>query len=112
MSFAISGNTITQSGTDSNWSDLATLFASIAAAARSTAYSVGNVRKPAVANGWWYRCTTAGTTAATEPTWGQTQGGTTTDGTCVWTADITPIVTHVHRYAHMTRTLVPLGGGV
>ena len=32
-----------------------------------------------------YRCTTGGMTGATEPTWGTTPGGTTSDGTAVWT---------------------------
>lgn len=33
-----------------------------------------------------FECTTAGTTAGTEPTWPTTIGGTVTDGTVVWTA--------------------------
>jgi hypothetical protein len=32
-----------------------------------------------------YRCTTAGKTGETEPTWATTAGGTTNDGTVVWT---------------------------
>lgn len=32
-----------------------------------------------------YRCTTAGRTGTTEPIWGTTPGGTTSDGTVVWT---------------------------
>jgi hypothetical protein len=32
-----------------------------------------------------FRCTTAGTTGGTQPTWNTTAGATTTDGTAVWT---------------------------
>lgn len=41
---------------------------------------------PSVANGFFYRCTTAGTTGTTEPVWPTTAGATVTDGTVVWTA--------------------------
>ena len=56
---------------------------------RSTAVSVGPTTVPATPNGRMYRCTTAGTTSASEPTWGTTAGGTTTDGGAVWT-EMTP----------------------
>jgi len=52
----------------------------VTAMARSTTYSVGNVRKNAA--GLMYRCITAGTTASgSEPT---TTGSDITDGTCHW----------------------------
>jgi len=51
----------------------------------STAYSLGASVIPATANGYRYVCTTAGTTGSTVPTFGTTIGGTTTDGTVVWT---------------------------
>lgn len=35
---------------------------------------------------FYFNCTTAGTTGATEPTWPVTNAGTVTDGTAVWTA--------------------------
>jgi hypothetical protein len=52
----------------------------------ATAYVAGNVRKPTSTklNGFCYMCDTAGTTAATEPTWPTTLGGTVTDGSVVW----------------------------
>ncbi|MBC2668768.1 hypothetical protein ACFOON_15120 [Novosphingobium piscinae] len=56
---------------------------------RSTAVTVGQTTVPATSNGRMYRCTTAGTTGASEPTWGTTNGGTTSDGTAVWT-EMTP----------------------
>lgn len=56
---------------------------------RSTAVSSGDTVIPATPNGRMYRCTTAGTTAAGEPTWPTTSGGTVSDGTAVWT-EMTP----------------------
>lgn len=41
---------------------------------------------PTVSNGYYYKCTVAGTTAASpEPTWPTSIGGTVTDGTVTWT---------------------------
>lgn len=53
--------------------------------ANSTAYSLGDYYVPAVANGYFYKCTTAGTSDAAPPTFGTTVGGTTTDGTATFT---------------------------
>ena len=51
-----------------------------------TAYSVGDCVQPTTPDGFRYRCTTAGTTGASEPTWNDASiGATTTDGTAVWT---------------------------
>jgi len=62
---------------------------STAATARTTT-ALGTIIKPTAsnANGYVYECTTAGTGAATEPTWNTTIGGTTTDGTTIWTCRI------------------------
>ncbi len=58
------------------------------ARADSTAYSLGDRRRPASANSRYYICITAGTTAASEPaafTSDDTETGTTiTDGTAKW----------------------------
>ncbi len=51
--------------------------------AASTAYPSGATVAPG--NGYWYQCTTAGTSGSTEPAFGAVVGGTTADGTAVWT---------------------------
>lgn len=51
----------------------------------STAYVVGDLVKPTSHNGYYYECTTAGTSGASEPTWDTTVGGTTSDNTVTWT---------------------------
>lgn len=56
---------------------------------RSTAVSSGDTVIPTTPNGRLYRCSTAGTTGASEPTWPTTDGGTVADGTAVWT-EMTP----------------------
>ena len=60
----------------------------IAAWVASTAFSVGNVRRSTgdEGTGLFFRCTTAGTSASSEPEWPNSAGDTVTDGTCVWTA--------------------------
>lgn len=66
-----------------------------AAWAATTAYTaieegdrkVGDRVKPTTANGFWYACTTAGTSGASEPTWPTTIGNTVTDGTVEWTCE-------------------------
>jgi hypothetical protein len=55
----------------------------------STAYALNDLRMPTSANenGIYYKCTTAGTSGATEPVWTTTIGATVADGTAVWTAE-------------------------
>jgi hypothetical protein len=58
--------------------------------AASTAYTAGDTCKPTTENGYIYRCTVAGTSDATEPTWPDDPGGvdawedTVTDGGATW----------------------------
>lgn len=56
----------------------------------TAAVSLGAYRVPTTPNDHFYKCTTAGTTASSEPTW-PTNGTTVTDGTAVW-QDMGPIV--------------------
>lgn len=48
--------------------------------------TTGSVVKPTTQNGFHYKCSVAGTSGGTEPTWPTTAGATVTDGTCEWTA--------------------------
>lgn len=57
-----------------------------AAWAASTAYALGDVRRPTTRNGFSYEVTTAGTSGTAEPAWPTVEAGTVTDGTVVWTA--------------------------
>lgn len=53
--------------------------------ANSFAYALGDVVRPAAANGFLYRATTAGTTAGTVPTYPTVIGQTVVDGGVTWT---------------------------
>lgn len=55
----------------------------------STAVTTSSYVVPNTGNGRLYKCTTAGTTAGSEPTWPTTNGGTVSDGTAVWTEQTT-----------------------
>ncbi len=65
-----------------NWS-LTTAAAISNTWAASTAYALGATIAPG--NGYWYKCTTAGTSGSAAPAFGAVVGGTTADGTVVWT---------------------------
>jgi fibronectin-binding autotransporter adhesin len=54
--------------------------------AASTAYALNALVVPTTSNGYYYKCTTAGTSGSAAPTWPVTSGSTVTDGTAVWTA--------------------------
>lgn len=49
-----------------------------------TPYSTNDLIKPTVANGYYYRCIQAGTSASTQPTWPTTFWAEKTDGTVKW----------------------------
>jgi phage gp36-like protein len=53
--------------------------------ANSTAYALGVYYKPAISNGYYYKVTTAGTSAASPPTFSTTVGATFADGTATMT---------------------------
>jgi hypothetical protein len=101
---------LTQSGTDTGLGGIATAINAVATVARSTAYTTAMLRKPPTPTGFWYRCSTAGTTASTAPTYGTTDGGTTTDGTSIWTAfkapDVQTLGTTNHYYMPAIRVQI------
>jgi len=66
------------------WGKQHTLLGHIAWTASHT-YALGDIAIPTTNNGFWYECTTAGTSGTTEPTWPTTEGLTVTDNTVVWT---------------------------
>jgi hypothetical protein len=94
FSFDVTSNIprIKQTGTDTNLAGIATAITAVATVVRSTAYTTAMLRKPPTGNGMWYRCSTAGTTSATAPTYNPVAGSTTTDGTAVFTAFLAPDV--------------------
>jgi hypothetical protein len=51
---------------------------------QSTAYVIGDLRRPPTINGYIYECTAGGTSGTVEPGWGVVQDGTFTDGTVTW----------------------------
>jgi hypothetical protein len=72
-----------------NWYVSSVAYAAIAAFQTGHAYSVGDIIRPtaaAAARKQAYRCTTAGTSAGSEPTWTSILGSTTTSNTAVFTA--------------------------
>ena len=90
MAFSLSNTTFNQSGIDTSLAGITTMVAAIPVVVVATAYSVNTYVKPPSANGFIYRCTVAGTTAATAPAYGMTAGGTTVDGTASFLAVIAP----------------------
>ena len=60
----------------------------VAAWAADTTFSLGDIRRASATqnSGLVFKCTTAGTSASSEPTWPTDIGSTVTDNTAVWTA--------------------------
>jgi len=72
-----------------NWYVSSTRYTAVAQWAASTAYTVGQIVRQlattSVGNERCFRCTTAGTSGSSEPSWNLTKSSTTADGTAVWT---------------------------
>lgn len=84
---------------------------SVPAWGASRAYALGDIVRPTSPNGWWYECTVAGTSGASEPTWSTTEGGTLTDGTATWTARKAVVWQYDALSAQATETLAVQYGG-
>lgn len=48
-------------------------------------YSPGDIVRPTTPNGYWYRCTKAGTSGSSQPSWPTEKGASVTDGSVQWT---------------------------
>ncbi|MDA8104658.1 MAG: hypothetical protein M0Z71_04695 [Nitrospiraceae bacterium] len=57
----------------------------------TTAKSLNNLVTPTVANGFYYKCTVAGTTGASQPAWPTVEGQTVVDGTVTWTCMVAKV---------------------
>lgn len=72
-----------------NWYISSVKYTAVTQWAALTLYAIGDLRRqlaaPAVDGERVFRCTTAGTSGAAEPTWVTTAGATTNDATAVWT---------------------------
>lgn len=66
----------------------------------STAYSLDDFIIPTTSNGLVYKCTTAGTSDSSEPTWATTEGDTTSDNTATWTCEGVEIKSFNHTSAY------------
>jgi hypothetical protein len=94
FSFSIVSNIpqITQSSTDTGLGGIATAITAVPTVARSTAYTTTQMVKPPTGTQFWFRCSTAGTTAVSAPTYTTitASGQTITDGTAVFTSFMAP----------------------
>lgn len=91
IDFLLRAQSITVDAKTGSWSAAPNWYVGIITASKgtwlaSTAYSLGDTVLPVTPNGRLYKCTTAGTSAGTTPTFPTSDGGTVTDGgVLVWT---------------------------
>ena len=75
----------------------------------SNNYRVGSIVTPTTPNGGhYYKCTVAGTSGATEPTWPTAAGGTVPDGTVTWKESGNIIWQKSHIYNTIGAIVVPI----
>lgn len=74
------------------------IFSSPSTWLASITYASGDKVIPVTANGYYYKCTTAGTSGGTQPTWPILNGSTVNDGTVTWTCYEEQIFTNTERY--------------
>lgn len=75
----------------------------------SIAYVEDQQVPPTTPNGHLYKCTVAGTSGATEPTWPTATGGTVVDGTVTWTEDgYAGLYSNVFPSTHTVESLIQL----
>lgn len=79
--------------------------------AASAVKSVGDIVRAVTWNDTLFECVVAGTTAATEPTWGTTIGTETVDNTVTWKAAKIGVVKRSHYMALFTAAPGETGGG-
>ncbi len=109
------GSPIDQSGKLNDPAINTTLFPPVRQ--NSFAYSLNAYRSPAVLTGKLYKCTTAGTSAASEPAGFASAaiGATITDGTAVWTVERGPWYAAASGFQHITsiaQGLLPASGAI
>ena len=86
---------------------------------KSHLYAVGAIVVPINNNGHYYKCTVAGTSGATEPSWKKDNGITVTDGSVTWTeagsildsADTTNIILKDNLKYYLTNDPTRYGNG-
>lgn len=79
----------------------------------STTFTLGQVIKPTVDNGFVYKITKGGQTGVTQPTWNTVIGGTLTDGTIEYIAvkkEVTPTANNIILGGANDGTLANAGG--
>lgn len=79
--------------------------------AASTAYTVGDIVRPATWNNRLFQCVVAGTSGAAEPTWDTTMGNETVDNTVTWLAVGVGVPKRAPFFALFTAAPGETGGG-